>query len=57
MRLLNTVYFPNWNSHAYPSMLSNADVFRYSTQQLGRGTKSLGKRLWTVVRWPFAWVD
>jgi ubiquinone biosynthesis protein len=48
-RLLNSVYFPNWNSHKYPTMLSNADLFRYSSRAFGR-------LIWKGIRWPFAWV-
>ena len=42
-RLLNTIYFPRWNSHDYPSMLSNEDIKDVQIQSLGRSLKKLGK--------------
>ena len=40
--LLNTVWFPGWNSHAYRSMLSNEDIRDIWTKQLAGFFKSIG---------------
>ena len=40
--MLNTLWFPAWNSHNYRSMLSNEDIRDIWTQRLGRVFKSLG---------------
>ena len=53
-RLLRTVYFPKWNSHDYPSMMSNEDVKDVQFQKIGRGFKSFGKAIWKGIT--FQWL-
>ena len=53
-RLLRTVYFPKWNSHDYPSMMSNEDVKDVQCQKIGRGFKAFGKATWKGVT--FQWL-
>ena len=53
-RLLRTVYFPKWNSHDYPSMMSNEDVKDVQCQKIGRGFKAFGKAIWKGVT--FQWL-
>ena len=55
-RLLRTVYFLKWNSHDYPSMMSNEDVKDVQFQKIGRGFKAFGKAIWKGVtfRWLFS---
>ncbi len=52
-RLLYTLWFPAWNSHSYPTQLSNEDVRDVQFQSWGRGLKRAGKGLWKGIRWPF----
>ena len=52
-RLLYTLWFPAWNSHSYPTQLSNEDVKDVQFQAWGRGLKTAGKGVWKVIRWPF----
>jgi len=52
-RLLYTLWFPAWNSHSYPTQLSNEDVRDVQFQSWGRGLKAAGKGLWKGIRWPF----
>jgi len=52
-RLLYTLWFPAWNSHSYPSQLSNEDVKDVQFQSWGRGLKAAGKAVWKGIRWPF----
>ncbi len=51
--LLNTVWFPAWNSHNYRSMISNEDIRDMWTQQVGRFFKSVGGGLARAVTAPF----
>jgi len=51
-RLLYTLWFPAWNSHSYPTQLSNEDVKDLQFQSWGRGLKRAGKGLWKGIRWP-----
>jgi ubiquinone biosynthesis protein len=53
-RLLKTVWFPAWNSHEYPSLLSNEDVKDVQVQRTGRFFKKVGKGIWTGVS--FQWL-
>ncbi len=53
-RLLRTVYFPAWNSHSYPSMMSNEDVKDLQFQKIGRGFKKVGKGIWKGIT--FQWL-
>lgn len=48
-RLLHTVWFPAWNSHAYRSMLSNEDVRDVQFARIGRGFKKVGKAIWSFL--------
>ena len=41
--MLNTIWFPAWNSHNYQSMLSNEDIRDIWTQRVGRAFKGLGR--------------
>ncbi|HXV61312.1 MAG TPA: AarF/UbiB family protein [Vicinamibacteria bacterium] len=54
-RLLNTIWFPSWNSHDYRSLLSNEDVKDVQFQRIGRAFKKMGGAVWTAVsfRWLF----
>ncbi len=52
-RLLNTLWFPNWNSHSYATQLSNEDVKDVQFQSWGRGLKAAGAGVWKGIRWPF----
>ncbi|MFB3142547.1 MAG: AarF/UbiB family protein, partial [Acidobacteriota bacterium] len=52
-RLLYTLWFPAWNSHSYPTQLSNEDVKDVQFQSWGRGLKAAGKAVWKGIRWPF----
>ena len=54
VRLLRTVYFPAWNSHAYHSMLSNEDVKDVQFRKIGNGFKKLAKGIWYVIG--FKWL-
>ena len=51
--VLNTVWFPSWNSHNYRSMLSNEDIRDMWTQKVGRFFRSLGGGLARAVTAPF----
>ena len=51
-RLLYTLWFPAWNSHSYPTQLSNEDVKDVQFQSWGRSLKRAGKAVWKGVRWP-----
>ncbi len=51
-RLLYTLWFPAWNSHSYPTQLSNEDVKDVQFQSWGRGLKTAGKAVWKGIRWP-----
>jgi len=51
-RLLNTVWFPGWNSHSYRSMLSNEDIKDLQVHSSVGALKKAGKGLWKAVRWP-----
>ena len=53
-RLLHTVYFLKWNSHDYPSMMSNEDVKDVQFQKIGRCFKAFGKAIWKGVT--FQWL-
>ena len=51
-RLLRTVYFPAWNSHSYPSMMSNEDVKDIQMQRTGATFKKIGKGIWAGISYP-----
>ncbi|HSR51500.1 MAG TPA: AarF/UbiB family protein [Acidobacteriota bacterium] len=51
-RLLNTVYFPNWTQHNYPSMVSNEDIRDVQFQYIGRGFRRLGIWIWKGISFP-----
>ena len=51
-RLLRTVYFPAWNSHSYPSMMSNEDVKDIQMQRTGAAFKKIGKGIWAGISYP-----
>ena len=51
-RILYTLWFPAWNSHSYPTQLSNEDVKDVQFQSWGRGLKTAGKAVWKGIRWP-----
>ena len=53
-RLLRTVWFPSWNSHEYPSLLSNEDVKDVQVKRTGRFFKKVGKGIWTGIS--FQWL-
>ncbi len=53
-RLLRTIWFPAWNSHNYPSMLSNEDVKDVQFKRIGGGFKSFGKGIWYGIS--FGWL-
>jgi ubiquinone biosynthesis protein len=53
-RLLRTVWFPAWNSHEYPSLLSNEDVKDVQVKRTGQFFKKVGKGIWTGVS--FQWL-
>jgi len=53
-RLLRTVWFPAWNSHAYRSLLSNEDVKDVQVKRTGRFCKKVGKGIWTAIS--FQWL-
>ncbi len=53
-RLLRTVWVPAWNSHEYPSLLSNEDVKDVQVQRTGRFFKKVGKGIWTGIS--FQWL-
>jgi ubiquinone biosynthesis protein len=53
-RLLRTVWFPDWNSHDYRSLMSNEDVKDVQVQRTGRYFKKVGKAIWTGVS--FQWL-
>ncbi|MEE8586151.1 MAG: AarF/UbiB family protein, partial [Acidobacteriota bacterium] len=52
-RLGNMVYFPNWKSRNYPSLVSNDDVFDVQATLIKRGFKKLGGWMWKGIRAPF----
>ncbi len=51
--MLNTVWFPAWNSHNYRSMLSNEDIRDIWTRSVGGFFKSLAGGVARVVTAPF----
>ncbi len=51
-RLLRTVYFPAWNSHSYPSMMSNEDVKDIQMQRTGATFKKIGDGIWAGISYP-----
>lgn len=53
-RFLRTLWFPSWNSHEYPSLLSNEDVKDVQVQRTGRFFKSVGKGIWIGIS--FQWL-
>jgi ubiquinone biosynthesis protein len=53
-RLLRTVWFPSWNSHEYPSLLSNEDVKDVQVKRTGQFFKKVGKGIWTGIS--FQWL-
>ncbi len=53
-RLLRTVWFPEWNSHGYRSLLSNEDVKDVQLTRTGRFFKQVGKGIWTGIS--FQWL-
>ncbi len=53
-RLLRTVWFPSWNSHEYPSLLSNEDVKDVQVKRTGRFFKKVGKGIWNGIS--FQWL-
>lgn len=52
-RLANMIYFPNWDSRNYPSLVSNDDVFDVQATLIKRGFKKLGGWMWKGIRAPF----
>lgn len=54
VRLLRTLWFPQWNSHSYRSMMSNEDVKDVQFQKVGRGFKAFGGAVWKGVT--FQWL-
>jgi hypothetical protein len=53
-RLLKTLWFPAWNSHEYPSLLSNEDVKDVQVKRTGGFFKKVGKGIWIGVS--FQWL-
>lgn len=53
-RLLRTVWFPDWNSHEYRSLMSNEDVKDVQVRRTGRFFKKVGNGIWTAVS--FQWL-
>ena len=53
-RLVRTIWFPAWNSHDYPSMMSNEDVKDVQFQKIGRFFKAVGRGIWKGVT--FQWL-
>lgn len=51
-RFLNTVYFPGWTRHSYPSMVSNEDIRDVQFNLIGRGFRRLGRWVWKGVSFP-----
>ena len=52
-RALNTVYFPKWTAHNYPTMISNEDMRDVCFQSTGRGFKKFGGWIWSGLTFPF----
>jgi ubiquinone biosynthesis protein len=53
-RLLRTVWFPDWNSHDYQSLMSNEDVKDVQVKRTCGFFKTVGKAIWTGVS--FQWL-
>jgi ubiquinone biosynthesis protein len=54
VHLLRTLWFPDWNSHSYRSMMSNEDVKDVQFHRIGNGFKAVGKGIWIAVS--FQWL-
>jgi ubiquinone biosynthesis protein len=53
-RLLRTVWFPDWDSDDYRSLLSNDDVADVQAKRTGRLFKTIGKAIWYGIT--FQWL-
>jgi ubiquinone biosynthesis protein len=53
-RLLRTVWFPDWDSDDYESLLSNDDVADVQAKRTGRLFKTIGKGIWHAIT--FQWL-